>query len=49
MANNPSNERLEAIPHCWRAALYPACSDFEDNDQGICVTCGHFEECHDNP
>lgn len=30
-------------------AVAPACDDFQDDDQGFCLTCGHYEACHDNP
>jgi hypothetical protein len=24
------------------------CDKFRDDDQGVCLTCGHCEECHGN-
>jgi len=39
----------EPVVECWRSSLYAPCDDFEDDDRGICLNCGHWEECHGNP
>jgi hypothetical protein len=30
------------LPQLWK----PACRKFDDDDQGVCMGCGHAEECH---
>jgi hypothetical protein len=33
-------------PEPWNT---PVCNDFRDNDQGICMECGHLKACHEFP
>jgi hypothetical protein len=46
-ANMPSG--CECDPDDWRGSQPgPICNEFvENDDDGLCETCAHLEECHD--